>query len=54
MGSIPIMLRSQYCVLRHLSTAKELNDLGECEYDQGGYFIVKARRCARARSGVDR
>ncbi|KAL3848853.1 hypothetical protein ACJIZ3_010735 [Penstemon smallii] len=38
-GKVPIMLRSSYCSLYHLSE-KDLNDLGECPYDQGGYFIV--------------
>lgn len=36
---LPVMLHSKYC---HLSdhTEKSLPDVGECEYDQGGYFIV--------------
>lgn len=36
---LPIMLHSKYC---HLSdhTGNSISDLGECEYDQGGYFIV--------------
>ena len=39
LGKIPIMLRSEYCVLSQHSE-KELPDLGECPYDKGGYFIV--------------
>ena len=38
-GKVPIMLRSQYCSL-HDHTDKELTELGECPYDQGGYFII--------------
>jgi len=33
------MLKSTHCVL-HAKTDKELTDLGECPYDQGGYFVV--------------
>ena len=38
-GKVPIMLRSQYCSL-HDHTDKELTELGECPYDEGGYFII--------------
>ncbi|CAI7766865.1 unnamed protein product [Closterium sp. NIES-53] len=38
-GKIPIMLRSNYCTL-HNATDKELTELGECPYDQGGYFVI--------------
>ena len=38
-GNVPIMLRSFYCIL-YGSEKRELTDLGECEYDQGGYFII--------------
>ncbi|KAK3248848.1 DNA-dependent RNA polymerase II [Cymbomonas tetramitiformis] len=38
-GKVPIMLRSQYCSLYDHSD-KELAELGECPYDQGGYFII--------------
>lgn len=36
---LPVMLHSRYC---HLSdhTEHSLRELGECQYDQGGYFIV--------------
>jgi len=36
---LPLMLKSSKCVLNGL-TKKELIRLGECDYDQGGYFIV--------------
>jgi len=39
-GRIPIMLRSERCVL----TGKDVNEmakLGECPLDPGGYFVVK-------------
>lgn len=39
-GRIPIMLRSEKCVLSGKSEA-ELARLKECIYDPGGYFIVK-------------
>ncbi|KAF8320547.1 DNA-directed RNA polymerase II subunit RPB2 [Cantharellus anzutake] len=38
-GKVPIMLRSQFCILHGLSE-RELYDLNECPYDQGGYFII--------------
>jgi DNA-directed RNA polymerase beta subunit len=33
------MLQSKYCVLNEI-TNKTLQDLGECEFDYGGYFVV--------------
>lgn len=39
-GRIPIMLRSNFCLLSHCQTDKEYNDVGECHVDQGGYFVV--------------
>ena len=38
-GKIPIMLNSQYCILNDQS-AKTKTEMGECEYDLGGYFII--------------
>lgn len=38
-GKVPIMLRSAYCTLSPTSE-KDLQELGECPYDQGGYFII--------------
>jgi DNA-directed RNA polymerase III subunit RPC2 len=39
-GRMPVMLRSSKCILRGKSS-EELARLKECEYDPGGYFIVK-------------
>lgn len=39
LGDIPIMLRSDYCNLAERSE-RDLMDLGECPYDQGGYFVI--------------
>jgi DNA-directed RNA polymerase II subunit RPB2 len=36
---IPVMLHSKYCHLNGLN-GSTLKELGECEYDQGAYFIV--------------
>lgn len=41
-GSIPIMVHSKRCVLRGLDEVK-LSELGECPYDQGGYFIINGK-----------
>uniref|UniRef100_A0A453LQL6 DNA-directed RNA polymerase subunit beta n=1 Tax=Aegilops tauschii subsp. strangulata TaxID=200361 RepID=A0A453LQL6_AEGTS len=38
-GKVPIMLRSSYCTLFQQSE-KDLTELGECPYDQGGYFVI--------------
>ncbi|XP_042502979.1 DNA-directed RNA polymerase II subunit RPB2-like isoform X2 [Macadamia integrifolia] len=38
-GKVPLMLRSSYCTLYQCSE-KDLTELGECPYDQGGYFII--------------
>eukprot|EP01121_Diplochlamys_sp_Union-15-3_P019096 TRINITY_DN7104_c0_g1_i1.p1 TRINITY_DN7104_c0_g1~~TRINITY_DN7104_c0_g1_i1.p1 ORF type:complete len:732 (+),score=140.11 TRINITY_DN7104_c0_g1_i1:22-2217(+) len=40
-GRVPIMLRSKYCLLSPIqNSSKDLTTLGECEYDEGGYFVV--------------
>ena len=41
-ASIPVMLRSNLC---HLSTMteKERCETGECQWDKGGYFIIKGK-----------
>jgi len=41
-GSIPIMVKSKMCILNELDSTK-LTELGECPYDQGGYFIIKGK-----------
>ncbi|KAL8468811.1 hypothetical protein ACS0TY_031855 [Phlomoides rotata] len=38
-GKVPIMLRSSYCSLYDHSE-RDLTEMGECPYDQGGYFII--------------
>ncbi|WJX29898.1 DNA-dependent RNA polymerase II [Trifolium repens] len=38
-GKVPIMLRSSYCTL-YQKNEQDLTELGECPYDQGGYFII--------------
>lgn len=39
LGKIPIMLQSKYCVLSE-QTNKTRSEMGEGEYDEGGYFII--------------
>lgn len=41
-GFIPIMLHSKLCVLKN-HPASVLKEMGECVYDQGGYFIVDGK-----------
>ena len=42
LGNVPIMLHSNSCVLSHMR--KELlYKMGECQYDQGGYFIIDGK-----------
>lgn len=41
-GALPIMLHSNLCVLNN-QTKKILREMGECPYDQGGYFIVDGK-----------
>ncbi|KAG4106888.1 DNA-directed RNA polymerase II subunit RPB2 [Neocallimastix lanati (nom. inval.)] len=38
-GQVPIMLKSSFCILNGLGD-QELHEVGECPYDQGGYFII--------------
>ena len=42
LGQLPIMLHSDACLL-HSQSAPVLQALGECQYDQGGYFIVNGK-----------
>lgn len=42
LGDVPIMLHSCACRLRGL-VADELSKVGECPYDEGGYFIVDGK-----------
>ncbi len=41
-GSIPIMLHSDICILNNYGN-KVLRELGECIYDGGGYFIIDGK-----------
>ena len=41
-GTIPIMLHSRLCSLFGLPE-KDLIEMGECPYDQGGYFIIDGK-----------
>jgi len=38
-GMIPVMLRSEYCLLNNETDQKRVEH-GECVFDQGGYFII--------------
>ncbi|KAJ3200082.1 DNA-dependent RNA polymerase II [Entophlyctis luteolus] len=38
-GEMPIMLKSDFCSLSSLET-DALYEIGECPYDQGGYFVI--------------
>ena len=39
-GKVPIMLKSEFCNLYQESRNSPLELLGECPFDQGGYFVV--------------
>ena len=41
-GSLPIMLHSKICVLHNLSLDTR-REMGECKWDQGGYFIIDGK-----------
>ena len=41
-GSMPIMVKSKLCILNGLDDIR-LSELGECPYDQGGYFIINGK-----------
>ena len=41
-GLMPIMVKSKLCILDGLDDSR-LNELGECPYDKGGYFIIKGK-----------
>ena len=42
-GFIPVMLGSKLCVLNEM-TETNLYNMGECRYDQGGYFIIDGKK----------
>jgi DNA-directed RNA polymerase II subunit RPB2 len=41
-GKIPIMLHSKLCILNN-QPPEVLSEVGECRYDQGGYFIISGK-----------
>lgn len=41
-GALPIMLHSKLCVL-HEQPKDVLREMGECPFDQGGYFVVDGK-----------
>ena len=42
LGHVPIMLQSNICSLFNLE-GDSLRSVGECQYDQGGYFIIDGK-----------
>ena len=42
LAKIPLMLHSEFCVLRNQPNAF-LRDVGECVYEKGGYFIIRGK-----------
>jgi DNA-directed RNA polymerase II subunit RPB2 len=42
LGTFPIMLHSNLCILKGLTTEARFN-LGECRNDRGGYFIINGK-----------
>lgn len=42
LGKIPIMLHSDFCFLKNKSE-KLLDNMGECKYEKGGYFIIDGK-----------
>ena len=50
LGSVPIMLHSNSCVLSNM-TSNTLFSMGECPYDEGGYFILKKKKLLLLRKG---
>ena len=42
LGLIPIMVHSNLCILNNQSF-NVITEMGECPYDQGGYFIVSGK-----------
>jgi DNA-directed RNA polymerase II subunit RPB2 len=41
-GSMPIMVKSKLCILNGMDPIR-LTEVGECPYDQGGYFIIRGK-----------
>ena len=50
LGKIPIMVGSNYCVLRNQNI--NLKKTEECLYDNGGYFIIDGKeKCIMSQEG---
>ena len=47
LGYIPVMLRSNCCRLKG-RTDRDLTKVGECVFDQGGYFIINGSEKVRS------
>lgn len=39
-GRVPIMLKSNFCMLNQFSTDHDMSLLNECVFDEGGYFVI--------------
>lgn len=51
-GAVPVMLHSKICRLRD-RTEEQLKHMGECPFDQGGYFIIDGKeKCIIAQERV--
>merc|ERR1711871_289800 len=42
LGKFPIMLQSDFCILRNLPPELRFT-MGECKHDKGGYFIIQGK-----------
>lgn len=40
LGMFPVMVGSEWCSLSGKTTEEKI-EMGECEFDQGGYFIIR-------------
>lgn len=40
LGMLPVMVGSEWCTLNEKTTEEKI-EMGECEFDQGGYFIIR-------------
>lgn len=41
-GSVPLLVHSRHCLLHNLPKAA-LREAGECQFDQGGYFVIDGK-----------
>lgn len=40
-AKVPVMVRSKYCALNGIEDSRRVKEFKECQFDQGGYFIIK-------------